>query len=153
MKNKVEAHHRKFKSSANKNNHVSYCNANVKIVALSKKSESICLSCNECLFFANHDAFVVQYLKKMQKRLKWITTGKTYKMVGKPCPPSSSNDMSTIVVPLGHILTTTVIPVDAPSPKLSRRYVNPFNLHDFGFEIFFRDEELPPWKFGYLGVT
>ncbi|GKD81569.1 hypothetical protein Tco_1348408 [Tanacetum coccineum] len=28
-KNKVEAHHRKFKSSANKNNHVSDCNANV----------------------------------------------------------------------------------------------------------------------------
>ncbi|GJR91187.1 retrovirus-related pol polyprotein from transposon TNT 1-94, partial [Tanacetum coccineum] len=29
-KNKVEAHHRKFKSSANKNNHVSDCNVNVK---------------------------------------------------------------------------------------------------------------------------
>nr|GFD19202.1 hypothetical protein [Tanacetum cinerariifolium] len=35
-KNKVEAHHRKFKSSANKNNHVSNCNANVKNVALSE---------------------------------------------------------------------------------------------------------------------
>ncbi|GJU91898.1 hypothetical protein Tco_1304321 [Tanacetum coccineum] len=30
MKNKVEAYHRKFKSSANKNNHVSDCNTNVK---------------------------------------------------------------------------------------------------------------------------
>nr|GEY35610.1 retrovirus-related Pol polyprotein from transposon TNT 1-94 [Tanacetum cinerariifolium]GEY36569.1 retrovirus-related Pol polyprotein from transposon TNT 1-94 [Tanacetum cinerariifolium] len=30
MRNKVEAHHRKFKSSANKNNHVLYCNANIK---------------------------------------------------------------------------------------------------------------------------
>ncbi|GJU64588.1 retrovirus-related pol polyprotein from transposon TNT 1-94 [Tanacetum coccineum] len=30
MKNKVKAYHRKFKSSANKNNHVSNCNANVK---------------------------------------------------------------------------------------------------------------------------
>nr|GEU87706.1 hypothetical protein [Tanacetum cinerariifolium]GEV07879.1 hypothetical protein [Tanacetum cinerariifolium] len=29
MKNKVEAHHMKFKSSANKNNHVSDCKANV----------------------------------------------------------------------------------------------------------------------------
>ncbi|GKC96506.1 retrovirus-related pol polyprotein from transposon TNT 1-94 [Tanacetum coccineum] len=45
MKNKVEAHHRKFKSSANKNNHVSDCNANVKNVALSKNYDTICLSC------------------------------------------------------------------------------------------------------------
>ncbi|GKB12650.1 retrovirus-related pol polyprotein from transposon TNT 1-94 [Tanacetum coccineum] len=44
MKNKVEAHHRKFKSSANKNNHVSACNANIKNVTLSKNSDTICLS-------------------------------------------------------------------------------------------------------------
>ncbi|GJX34386.1 hypothetical protein Tco_0245943 [Tanacetum coccineum] len=68
MKNKVEAHHRKFKSSANKNNHVSDCNVNVKNVALSKNSDTIFLSCDECLFSVNHDACVVQYLKKMQKR-------------------------------------------------------------------------------------
>ncbi|GJV70199.1 retrovirus-related pol polyprotein from transposon TNT 1-94 [Tanacetum coccineum] len=37
--NKVEAPHRKFKSSANKNNHVSYCNANVKNVAFCPKKE------------------------------------------------------------------------------------------------------------------
>ncbi|GKB06215.1 hypothetical protein Tco_0834448 [Tanacetum coccineum] len=66
-KNKVEAHHRKFKSSANKNNHVSDCNANIKNVALSKNSDTICLFCNECMFSVNHDACVVQYLKKMQK--------------------------------------------------------------------------------------
>nr|GEV68773.1 ribonuclease H-like domain-containing protein [Tanacetum cinerariifolium] len=35
-KNKVEAHPRKFKSSDNKNNHVSYCNTSVKNFALSK---------------------------------------------------------------------------------------------------------------------
>ncbi|GJS45432.1 hypothetical protein Tco_0595553 [Tanacetum coccineum] len=38
-KNKVEAQPRKFKSSANKNNHVSDCNVNVKNVALSKNSD------------------------------------------------------------------------------------------------------------------
>ncbi|GJR47126.1 hypothetical protein Tco_1315229 [Tanacetum coccineum] len=65
MKNKLEAHHRKFESSANKNNYVLDCNANVKNVALLKNSDTICLSCNKCLFFANHDACVVQYLKKM----------------------------------------------------------------------------------------
>ncbi|GKC45570.1 hypothetical protein Tco_1063292 [Tanacetum coccineum] len=41
-----------------------------------------------------------------KKRLKWIPTGR------KTVPPSSSNDTSAIVVPPGHILTTTVIPVD-----------------------------------------
>ncbi|GJZ37054.1 retrovirus-related pol polyprotein from transposon TNT 1-94 [Tanacetum coccineum] len=46
-KNKVEAQPRKFKSSANKNNHVLDCNANVKNVALSKNSDTICLSYNE----------------------------------------------------------------------------------------------------------
>ncbi|GJZ88048.1 retrovirus-related pol polyprotein from transposon TNT 1-94 [Tanacetum coccineum] len=87
IKNKVEAHHRKFKSSANKNNHVSDCNANVKNVALSKNSDTIYLSCNECLFSGNHDACVVQYLKKMQKRLKWIPTGLGHNLffVGKFC--------------------------------------------------------------------
>ncbi|GJT81019.1 integrase, catalytic region, zinc finger, CCHC-type containing protein [Tanacetum coccineum] len=64
-KNKVEAHHRKFKSSANKNNHVSNCNANVKNIALSKNSDTICLSYNECL--------------------KWIPTGRTFNLEGKPC--------------------------------------------------------------------
>ncbi|GJV23057.1 hypothetical protein Tco_1375752 [Tanacetum coccineum] len=58
-KNKVEAHFRKFKSSDYKNNHVSDYNVNVKNIALSKNYDTICLSCNECLFPANHDACVV----------------------------------------------------------------------------------------------
>ncbi|GKB18074.1 hypothetical protein Tco_0851997 [Tanacetum coccineum] len=146
MKNKVEAYHRKFKSSANKNNHVSDCNANVKNVALSKSSYTILLSCNEYLFSANHDACVVQYLKKMQKHkvakfakqkvksewkptgrifktvgLKWIS--RTFNLVGKLCPlpSSSSNDTSAIVVPPGYVLTTTIISVDVPCPKLNLR--------------------------------
>ncbi|GJY87478.1 hypothetical protein Tco_0502106 [Tanacetum coccineum] len=42
--NKVEAQHRKFKSSSNKNIHVLDCNANVKNVALSSNYENVCLS-------------------------------------------------------------------------------------------------------------
>ncbi|GKE52632.1 hypothetical protein Tco_1487788 [Tanacetum coccineum] len=163
IKNKVQSHHKKFKSSANKNNHVSYCNVNVKNVALSKNYDTICLSSNECLFFANHDACVVQYLNKMQKR-KVAKSAKQKENYA----PSSSHDMPTIVGPPRHILTTTVIPVDVPCPKLSLRYANaweslfkcminsdfhPFNLHDFGFEGIIRDEKLPQWKFDYLGVT
>ncbi|GJX63147.1 retrovirus-related pol polyprotein from transposon TNT 1-94 [Tanacetum coccineum] len=160
-KNKVEAHHRMFKSSANKNNHVSDCNANVRNVALSKNSDTICLSCNECLFSVNHDACVV-------KNLKNIPTGRTFNLVGKPCSPSSSHDTSTIVVPPGHILTTTLILIDVSCPRLSHRYANargsiskcmlnmechPFNLHYFGFEGIIQDKELPPWKFNYLGIV
>ncbi|GJV42139.1 retrovirus-related pol polyprotein from transposon TNT 1-94 [Tanacetum coccineum] len=83
-KNKVEAHHRKFKSSANKNNHVSDCNANVKNVALSKNSDIICISCNECLFSANHDACVVKYLKDMQKCKKAKSVKQKEKKQWKP---------------------------------------------------------------------
>ncbi|GJV87772.1 hypothetical protein Tco_1531710 [Tanacetum coccineum] len=68
QKNKVEAQLRKFKSSSNKNSHISNCNANVKNVALSTNSTNVCLSCNECLFSANHDACVVNYLNNVQKR-------------------------------------------------------------------------------------
>nr|GEW47434.1 integrase, catalytic region, zinc finger, CCHC-type, peptidase aspartic, catalytic [Tanacetum cinerariifolium] len=80
MKNKVEAHHRKFKSSDNKKKHVLDCNAIVKNVALSKNSDTFCLSCNECLFSANHDACVVQYLKKMQKHKVAKSANKTIKV-------------------------------------------------------------------------
>ncbi|GKC70024.1 hypothetical protein Tco_1115907 [Tanacetum coccineum] len=71
MMNKVEAQPRKFKSSANKNNHVSDCNVNVKNVALSNNSDTICLSCNECLFSGNHDACVVQYQKNIVEIVLW----------------------------------------------------------------------------------
>ncbi|GKE22206.1 hypothetical protein Tco_1433718 [Tanacetum coccineum] len=92
-KNKVEAHHRKFKSRANKSNLVSNCNANVKNVALSNNFDTICLSYKECLFSVNHDACVVQYLKKMQKhkvaksakqkvKSEWKPTGRIFKIVG-----------------------------------------------------------------------
>ncbi|GJT90231.1 retrovirus-related pol polyprotein from transposon TNT 1-94 [Tanacetum coccineum] len=56
--------------------------------------------------------------------LKWTPTGRTFNLVGKPCPLSSSNDTSAIVVPPGHILTNTVIPVDVPYAKLSLRYAH-----------------------------
>ncbi|GKA48182.1 hypothetical protein Tco_0741140 [Tanacetum coccineum] len=91
---------------------------------------------------------------------------RTVKLVGKQCTPSRNT--STIVVPPGKIITTTIILVDEPCPKPSLRYakareslsrsflnfdIHPFNLHDFGFERILSNEELSPWKFDYLGVT
>ncbi|GJZ44214.1 integrase, catalytic region, zinc finger, CCHC-type containing protein [Tanacetum coccineum] len=141
-KNKVEAHHRKFKSSANKNNHVLDCNANVKNVALSKNSDTICLSCNECLFSANHDACVVQYLKKMQKhkvaksakqkvKSEWKLTGRVFTSVGlrwKPIGRMFNMDEKiiqtspAIIVPPRNRLHTIRIPVVAPNADTRMRY-------------------------------
>ncbi|GJW54426.1 retrovirus-related pol polyprotein from transposon TNT 1-94 [Tanacetum coccineum] len=106
-KNKVEANHRKFNSSANKNNHVSYCNVNVKNVALSKNSDTICLSCNECLFSANHDACVVQYLKKMQKRKVVKSAKQKVKSEWKPTAIIGYGDLQ-----MGNILILRVYYVE-----------------------------------------
>ncbi|GJY88279.1 integrase, catalytic region, zinc finger, CCHC-type containing protein [Tanacetum coccineum] len=69
-----------------------------------------------------------------------IPTGRTFKLVGKLCPPSRNT--STRVV--------------SPGESLSRSFLNfeihPFNLHDFGFERLLSNEELPPWKFDYIGI-
>ncbi|GKC91784.1 reverse transcriptase domain-containing protein [Tanacetum coccineum] len=156
-------------------------NANVKNVALSKNSDTICLSCNECLFSANHDACVVQYLKKIQKcewkptgrifktiSLKWVPTGRMFTLVESKCSSSPSRNTTTKILPNRQIPNNTAVLVDVSCLKLSLRYANtqesllkcminldfhPFNLHEFGFEGIIRDEELPPWKFDYLGVT
>ncbi|GJU68386.1 hypothetical protein Tco_1254645 [Tanacetum coccineum] len=102
-----------------------YCNANVKNVALSLNSKNVCLSCNVCLYYANHDACVVNYLKDVQKckkakfvkqkkrfewkptgRIfntvgqKWIPTGRTFNMVGNQCPLTRITP--AIVVPPGY---------------------------------------------------
>ncbi|GJT12428.1 retrovirus-related pol polyprotein from transposon TNT 1-94 [Tanacetum coccineum] len=92
VKNKVEVQPRKYKSISNKNNHVSYCNANVKNVALTSNSKNVCLSCNECLFFTNHDACVVNYPKDVQKhkmaksvkqkeKIEWKPTGRIFNTI------------------------------------------------------------------------
>ncbi|GJW70058.1 retrovirus-related pol polyprotein from transposon TNT 1-94 [Tanacetum coccineum] len=144
-KNKVEVQPRKFKSISNKNNHVSYCNANVKNVVLKSNSENICLSCNECLFSTNHDACVVKYLKDVKKHKKaktskqreknewkptgwilttighrWIPTGRTFNLVGNQCPLTRITP--AIVVPPGQILTTTVISTVEPRKPSKQRY-------------------------------
>ncbi|GJT08861.1 hypothetical protein Tco_0843323 [Tanacetum coccineum] len=155
MKNKVEAHHKKFKSSANKNNHVSDCNANVKNVALVDKSTK-------------------QKVKSEWKPtgrifktvgLKWVPTGRMFTLAESKCSSSLSRDTTTKILPNRQIPKNTAVPVDVPCSKLSLRYANAreslfkcminldihlLNLHDFGFEGIIRDEELPPWKFNYL---
>ncbi|GJX44439.1 retrovirus-related pol polyprotein from transposon TNT 1-94 [Tanacetum coccineum] len=119
------------------NEHID-CNANVKNVALSKNSHTICLSCNECLFSANHDACVVKYLKKMQK------------------------------LPLGNRLHTIRILDVAPNAETRMRYSiaknslirahinrygHPFNPPNFSFVINSAILEQSSWNFGSLGIV
>ncbi|GKA49114.1 retrotransposon protein, putative, unclassified [Tanacetum coccineum] len=101
MMNKIEAHHKKFKSSANKKNHVSDCNANVKSVTLSKNSDTICLSYNECL--------------------KWVPTGRMFTLVESKCSSSPSRNTTTKILHNRQIPTTTAIPVNEPYLEVAFR--------------------------------
>ncbi|GJS72889.1 retrovirus-related pol polyprotein from transposon TNT 1-94 [Tanacetum coccineum] len=64
QKNKVEDHPRTVKSSLNKMNSVSepISNALVKYSIRNDKFESICAICNKCLFDANHDMCLVDFV-------------------------------------------------------------------------------------------
>ncbi|GJU93692.1 retrovirus-related pol polyprotein from transposon TNT 1-94 [Tanacetum coccineum] len=64
QKNKVKEHSRKVKSSLNKMNSISepISNAHVKHFVRNAKFESICAICNKCLFDANHDMCVIDYV-------------------------------------------------------------------------------------------
>ncbi|GJR25716.1 hypothetical protein Tco_1101948, partial [Tanacetum coccineum] len=151
-KNKVADQLRKSKSSSNKSNFVSHCNANVKNVALSKNSANVCLSCNECLFSANHDACVVKYLNDVQKRkttksvkqkdkiqwkptgrvftlvgLRWKPTGRMLNMEGKIC--SMIKTSPTTIVHSGNKLHTLSIPAATPNAKTRMRYSTAKNSH------------------------
>ncbi|GKE41753.1 hypothetical protein Tco_1469037 [Tanacetum coccineum] len=62
--NKVEDQYRSVKSRINKKNRVSKteCNAHVMHSMLNVNSKSVCAICNECLFDANHDKRVHDYV-------------------------------------------------------------------------------------------
>ncbi|GJZ08866.1 retrovirus-related pol polyprotein from transposon TNT 1-94 [Tanacetum coccineum] len=64
QKNKVEDHSRKVKSSLNKTNSISkpISNALVKHSLRNAKFESICAICNKCLFDANHDMCLIDFV-------------------------------------------------------------------------------------------
>nr|GEW25072.1 retrovirus-related Pol polyprotein from transposon TNT 1-94 [Tanacetum cinerariifolium] len=86
-KNKVEEHPRKVKSNLNKMNYVSepISNAHVKNYVRNAKSESICSICNKCLFDANHDMCVIDYVNVRSKSKSKINKlRKVWKPTGCP---------------------------------------------------------------------
>nr|GEX31652.1 hypothetical protein [Tanacetum cinerariifolium] len=91
QKNKVEDHSRKVKSSLNKMNSVfePVSNALVKHFVRNAKFESICAIYNKCLFVANHDMCIIDYVNDVNVRSKskskrnkmrnvWKPTGKVF---------------------------------------------------------------------------
>nr|GEU30909.1 hypothetical protein [Tanacetum cinerariifolium] len=129
--NKVEDHSRKVKSSLNKMNFVSESvrNALVKHSMRNAKFESICAVCNKCLFDANNDMCVIDYVNDVNVRsksksytnkmrkvwkptckvfsdigYKWKPTGRTFTIVGNRCP-------------LTRITSTKIVPTKETSTK------------------------------------
>ncbi|GJX41620.1 hypothetical protein Tco_0256610 [Tanacetum coccineum] len=96
QKNKVEAHPRIVKSSLkNKNCFVEpKGNANVQHSKLNANSELLCVKCNGCMLFDNHDLCVLDFInnvnahaksksvKKSSKRKVWKPTGKVFTNIG-----------------------------------------------------------------------
>ncbi|GJU08784.1 hypothetical protein Tco_1125214 [Tanacetum coccineum] len=137
QKNKVEDHSRKVKSSLNKTNSVfePVRNALVKHSVRNAKFESICAICNKCLFDANHDMCIIDYVNDVNVRLKskskinkmkkiwkptgkvfnetgysWKPTGRTFTIVGNRCP--LTRIASNKIVPPKE---TTIAPVVTPT--------------------------------------
>ncbi|GKC32005.1 retrovirus-related pol polyprotein from transposon TNT 1-94, partial [Tanacetum coccineum] len=153
QKNKIEDHLRIVKSSSNKKNHVSECNASTKHVVLDANSKLVCSTCNECLFNACHDMCVVDILNDMNVRAKsrsvknnkktvwkptgkvftkvghrWLPTGRTFTIDGNKCP--LTRNTSTTVVPPKKLVPTKVVKKTPPSrnklgkPKATTSLIN-----------------------------
>nr|GEU44296.1 hypothetical protein [Tanacetum cinerariifolium] len=120
---RVEAHTRNAKPSLNKENSF---------------SKSVCSTCKKCLFDANHDLCVVNYLFDMNSRAraksvkaikknewkptgkmfknvgyKWVPIGRTFTLVGNKCPLTRFT--STKIVPPRKPVKSTVIKNIKPS--------------------------------------
>ncbi|GJR71377.1 retrovirus-related pol polyprotein from transposon TNT 1-94 [Tanacetum coccineum] len=134
--NKVKDQSRRVKSRKNKKNRVvkTECNAHVMQSMLNANSKSVCDICNECLFDANHDKCVLDYVhdvnvlskskhvklkNKMRKiwkpmgklfteiRYSWKPTGRIFTIVGNRCPLTRITSIKE--VPLKETTITPVI--------------------------------------------
>ncbi|GKD77880.1 hypothetical protein Tco_1340501 [Tanacetum coccineum] len=130
LKNKVEAHPRKVKSSLKNKDHVvePKGTAPVQHSKLNANSDLQCVKCNGCMLSDNHDLCVLDFInnvnaraksrfvKKNSKRKVWKPTGKVFTNIGYIWRPTGQN--FTIVgnaCPLTRITTTTEVPFRKPS--------------------------------------
>ncbi|GJR31030.1 retrovirus-related pol polyprotein from transposon TNT 1-94 [Tanacetum coccineum] len=126
LKNKVEAHPRKVKSSLKNKDHVvePKGTAPVQHSKLNANSDLKCVKCNGCMLYDNHDLCVLDFInnvnaraksrsvKKNSKRKVWKPTGKVFTNIGYIWRPTGRT--FTIVgnaCPLTRITTTTEVPL------------------------------------------
>ncbi|GJQ97379.1 hypothetical protein Tco_0008518 [Tanacetum coccineum] len=145
QKNKVEAHPRTVKSSLkNKNCFVeSKGTANVQHSKLNANSDHLCVKCNGCMLFDNHDLCVLNFINDVNARVKsksvkknskrnvwkptgkvftnirytWRPTGRTFTIVGNACPLTRIT--TTVEVPLRK---PTTLETDTPKPVVTLVY-------------------------------
>ncbi|GJR94142.1 retrovirus-related pol polyprotein from transposon TNT 1-94 [Tanacetum coccineum] len=130
QKNKVEAHHRKVKSSLKNKDCVvePKGTAHVQHSKLNANSELKCVKCNGCMLSDNHDLCVLDFInkvnactksksvKKNSRRKVWKPTGKVFTNIGYIWRPTGRT--FTIVenaCPLTRITTTTEVPLKKPT--------------------------------------
>ncbi|GJU80964.1 hypothetical protein Tco_1283329 [Tanacetum coccineum] len=126
LKNKVEAHPRKVKSSLKNKDCVvaPKGTAHVQHSKLNANYELKCVKCNGCMLSDNHDLCVLDFInnvnaraksrsvKKNSKRKVWKPTGKVFTNIGYIWRPTGQT--FTIVgnaCPLTRITTTTEVPL------------------------------------------
>ncbi|GJT28743.1 hypothetical protein Tco_0909018 [Tanacetum coccineum] len=145
LKNKVEAHPRKVKSSLKNKDCVvaPKGTAHVQHSKLNSNYELKCVKCNGCMLSDNHDLCVLDFInnvnaraksrsvKKNSKRKVWKPTGKVFTNIGYIWRPTGRT--FTIVgnaCPLTRITTTTEVPLrkpialdnDTPKPTVTLVY-------------------------------
>ncbi|GJU77275.1 retrovirus-related pol polyprotein from transposon TNT 1-94 [Tanacetum coccineum] len=123
LKNKVEVHPRKVKSSLKNKDHVVEPKGTAP-VQLNANSDLKCVKCNGCMLSDNHDLCVLDFInnvnaraksrsvKKNSKRKVWKPTGKVFTNIGYIWRPTGRT--FTIVgnaCPLTRITTTTEVPL------------------------------------------
>ncbi|GKA42598.1 retrovirus-related pol polyprotein from transposon TNT 1-94 [Tanacetum coccineum] len=130
LKNKVEAHSRTVKSSLkNKNSVVKpKGTTNVQHSKLNANSKLLCVKCNGCMLFDNHDLCVLDFIndvnarvksksvKKSSKRKVWKPTGKVFINIGNTWRPTGwTFSIVGNVCLLTRITTTTEVPLRKPT--------------------------------------
>ncbi|GJU22879.1 retrovirus-related pol polyprotein from transposon TNT 1-94 [Tanacetum coccineum] len=145
LKNKVEAHPRKVKSSLKNKDCVvaPKGTAHVQHSKLNANYELKCVKCNGCMLFDNHDLCVLDFInnvnaraksrsvKKNSKRKVWKPTGKVFTNIGYIWRPTGQTfTIVGNVCPLTRITTTTEVPLrkpitldnDTPKPTVTLVY-------------------------------
>ncbi|GJS98013.1 retrovirus-related pol polyprotein from transposon TNT 1-94 [Tanacetum coccineum] len=109
QKNKVEDHSMKVKSSLNKTNSISesISNALVKHSVKNAKFEYICAICNKCLFDANHDMCLINFVKDVNVRSKSKSKRnimrKAWKPIGSNATDFPSSSSSVVIDTLSKL--------------------------------------------------